>query len=129
MTKKLYKVTCTSQTYTHYWVRAESKKDAEENYGNFEKTLDDPLYGANDEEVLEAVQVKDDDFPYIKVKIAWGSDRDERNITEYRFDTKEEYYAFMRGVDASNGWLDYSTIGEGESFETVEDWRKYYGKD
>ena len=76
------------------------------------KNLDDPLYGANDEEVLEAVQVKDDDFPYIKVKIAWGSDRDERNITEYRFDTKEEYYAFMKGVDASNGWLDYSTIGE-----------------
>jgi len=87
------------------------------------------LYGANDEEVLEAVQVKDDDFPYIKVKIAWGSDRDERNIEEYRFDTKEEYYAFMKGVDASNGWLDYSTIGEGESFETVEEWRKYYGKD
>ena len=26
MTKKLYKVTCTSQTYTHYWVRADNKK-------------------------------------------------------------------------------------------------------
>ena len=93
------------------------------------KTLDDPLYGANDEEVLEAVQVKDDDFPYIKVKIAWGSDRDERNITEYRFDTKEEYYAFMRGVDASNGWLDYDNHWRWRSFETVEDWRKYHGKD
>ena len=124
MTKKLYKVTCTSQTYTHYWVRAENKKDAEKNYGNFEKTLDDPLYGDNDEEVLEAVQVKDDDFPYIKVKIAWGQAQYEEDIEEYEFDTKEEYFAFMKGVDEANGWMDYSVIGEGEVYETLEDWRK-----
>ena len=129
MTKKLYKVTCTSQTYTHYWVRAESKKDAEENYGNFEKTLDDPLYGANDEEVLEVVQVKDDDFPSIKLKIAWGQAQHEEDIEEYKFDNQDQYYFFMKGVEASNGWMDYDTIGDGESFETVEEWREYHGKD
>lgn len=129
MTKKLYKVTCTSQTYTHYWVRADNKKDAEENYGNFEKTLDDPLYGANDEEVLEVVQVKDDDFPYIKVKIAWGQAQYEEDIEEYEFDTKEEYFAFMKGVDEANGWMDYSTIGEDGAYETIEDWRKDNAQD
>jgi hypothetical protein len=35
----------------------------------------------------------------------------------------------MKGVDASNGWMDYDTIGDGESFETVEEWREYHGKD
>ena len=65
----------------------------------------------------------------IKVKIAWGSERDENNIEEYTFETKEEYYGFMRGVEASNGWMDYDSIGDGESFETVEEWREYHGKD
>ena len=60
----------------------------------------------------------------IKVKIAWGSAQLEDHIKEYEFNTKEEYFAFMKGVDASNGWLDYSTIGEGETYETIEDWRK-----
>ena len=62
----------------------------------------------------------------ITVQIAWGSCRDEDFIKEYSFDTKNEYYAFMKGVDESNGWLDYSTIGDGETFETIEEWRKYY---
>ena len=60
----------------------------------------------------------------IKVKIAWGSAQLEDHIKEYEFNTKEEYFAFMKGVDESNGWLDYSTIGEGETYETIEDWRK-----
>ena len=60
----------------------------------------------------------------IKVKIAWGSAQLEDHIKEYEFNTKEEYFAFLTGVDASNGWLDYSTIGEGETYETIEDWRK-----
>jgi hypothetical protein len=25
--------------------------------------------------------------------------------------------------------MDYDTIGDGESFETVEEWREYHGKD
>jgi len=62
----------------------------------------------------------------IKIQIAWGSDRDENNIKDYTFETKEEYFAFMKGVQESNGWLDYSTIGDGETFETVKEWREYY---
>lgn len=62
----------------------------------------------------------------ITVQIAWGSDRDENNIKEYTFDSREEYYGFMRGVNESNGWLDYATIGDGETFETIEEWREYY---
>lgn len=65
----------------------------------------------------------------IKIKIAWGSDRDENNIEEYEFDNQDQYYFFMKGVGASNGWMDYDTIGDGESFETVEEWREYHGKD
>lgn len=62
----------------------------------------------------------------LKVKIAWGSDQDENNIEEYTFETKEEYNGFMRGVEASSGWMDYSSIGEGGAFQTVEEWREYY---
>ena len=58
MTKKLYKVTCTSQTYTHYWVKADNAEQAEENYCNFEKCQEDASYGDNDEEVLEVTEVK-----------------------------------------------------------------------
>ena len=46
----------------------------------------------------------------IKVKIIWES-KYEENLKEYEFDTKEEYFAFMKGVDESNGWLEYSAIG------------------
>ena len=35
----------------------------------------------------------------------------------------------MKGVDEANGWMDYSVIGEGEVYETIEDWRKDNGQD
>ena len=35
----------------------------------------------------------------IKIKIAWGQSQYEEDIEEYEFDTKEEYFAFMKGVD------------------------------
>jgi len=64
-----------------------------------------------------------------KVKIIWGSDQDEENLKEYEFDTKEEYFAFMKGVDESNGWLEYSDIGDwGNTFFCIEEWREHYGK-
>ena len=56
MTKKLYKVTCTSQTYTHYWVRAESKKDAEENYADGNEISWEQI----ESEVLTTVERKED---------------------------------------------------------------------
>ena len=65
----------------------------------------------------------------IKIKIAWGQSQYEEDIEEYEFDTKEEYFAFMKGVDEANGWMDYSVIGEGEVYETIEDWRKDNGQD
>ena len=54
---KLFKVTCQSYTYTHYWIRAENAEVAEQNLSKFERCLDDPLYGDNDEEIMETVEV------------------------------------------------------------------------
>ena len=56
MTKKLYKVTCTSQTYTHYWVRADNKKDAEENYADGNEISWEQI----ESEVLTTVERKED---------------------------------------------------------------------
>jgi len=62
----------------------------------------------------------------IKIKIAWGSDQYEDDIKDYSFDTLDKYHSFMEGVDESNGWMEYTTIGEGDygAYETIEDWRK-----
>ena len=75
--------------------------------------------------ILRDDQNQNDD---IEIKIAWGSDRDENDIKEYSFKSENEYLAFLKGVDESNGWLDYSVIGDGCSFETIEEWREYYEK-
>ena len=94
---------------------------------NVDQTDDD---GEDEIKVIGFVVPKEGKYrELINVKIAWGSDRDENNIEDYWFNTKEEYYAFMKGVEASNGWMAYDTIGDGETFETVEEWRKYHGKE
>ncbi len=94
---------------------------------NVDQTDDD---GEDEIKVIGFVVPKEGKYrESINVKIAWGSDRDENNIQDYWFDTKEEYYAFMKGVDASNGWMAYDTIGDGETFETVEQWREYHGRE
>lgn len=51
-----------------------------------------------------------------------GEDDDESNgSTEtFRFRTKEEADAFMTGVEASNGWMDYTTIEDGRYPEANE---------
>lgn len=56
---KIFKVTCNSTTYTHYWVRAENEEQAEENYCEFERFEDDPMYGDNNEEIMEIAEVKE----------------------------------------------------------------------
>jgi hypothetical protein len=61
MTKKLFKVTCQSYTYTHYWVKADNAEQAEENYCFFEKCQEDLDYGEHDEAVLEVTEVKKED--------------------------------------------------------------------
>jgi len=65
----------------------------------------------------------------IQIKVAWGSDQHEDDIKDYSFDTEDEFHAFMHGVDESNGWMEYTTIGEGDygAYETIEDWRKRNG--
>jgi hypothetical protein len=56
---KIFKVTCSSTTYTHYWIRADNKEQAKENYFDFERFEDDPMYGDNNEEIMEVVKVKE----------------------------------------------------------------------
>ena len=51
-------------------------------------------------------------FEPIKNYIAWGSSKRAEDIKEYTFDSEEEYFAFLKGVDESNGWMDYDTIGD-----------------
>ena len=56
---KIFKVTCNYTTYTHYWVKADNKEQAEENLSQFERCEDDPLYGDNDEEIMDTVEVSE----------------------------------------------------------------------
>ena len=55
----------------------------------------------------------------LSVTILWGStpEPDDTPVT-YEFPTQAEMDAFMAGVEAANGWLDYEII-EGE--ETDDD--------
>tara|TARA_R100001015_G_C4633328_1_gene198126 strand:- start:288 stop:455 length:168 start_codon:yes stop_codon:yes gene_type:complete len=48
---------------------------------------------------------------FIVVKILWGVDK---NPSKYSFKTQAEADAFMRGVEESNGWLDYEVEDEEE---------------
>jgi len=67
-------------------------------------------------------------FEPIKIHIAWGSSKSADDIKEYTFDSEEEYFAFLHGVDESNGWMDYDTIGKhGEcNWSSVEMWKRQY---
>ncbi len=53
-----------------------------------------------------------------EITIVWGSipELDDTPIT-YSFKTKKEFDAFMAGVEAAEGWLDYTTVGPGCDFE------------
>jgi hypothetical protein len=55
------------------------------------------------------------------VKIGWGRDsRDtgnaDANITKYKFKTEAELRAFLEGVSASSGWLEYTLFGYSHDF-------------
>lgn len=55
------------------------------------------------------------------VTIAWGSDstRQEADTeSTYYFDTEKELIAFMEGVEASIGWMDYEVVEEDEDVLT-----------
>lgn len=52
------------------------------------------------------------------VKIIWGSESwREENPTpcEYSFDTEAELNAFMEGVDAASGYMDYEVVDDSET--------------
>jgi len=56
----------------------------------------------------------EDSKPF-KAKIRWGSDSsDDQEPSVYSYATQAELDAFLEGVDAANGWLDYELIEEEE---------------
>ena len=66
-------------------------------------------------------------FEPIKIHIAWGSSKYLDDVKEYTFDSEEEYLAFLKGVDESNGWLDYDTIGNHQcNWPNIEMWKRQY---
>ena len=67
-------------------------------------------------------------FEPIKIQIALGSSKHLDDVKEYTFDSEEEYLAFLKGVDESNGWLDYDTIGKhGQChWPDIEMWKRQY---
>ena len=67
-------------------------------------------------------------FEPIKIHIAWGSSKSVDDIKEYTFDSEEEYLAFLKGVDESNGWMDYDTIGNDPqcNWPNIEMWKRQY---
>ena len=45
-----------------------------------------------------------------KITIVWGTDREEEKT--YSFHNKTELECFVRGVEESNGWLEYDIVNE-----------------
>ena len=43
--------------------------------------------------------------------IRWGIEEPFKEVT-YGFKTKGEYWAFMMGVEQSNGWMEYEEVEE-----------------
>lgn len=64
----------------------------------------------------------------IKIHIAWGSSKSLDDIKEYTFNTEKEYLAFLKGVDESNGWMDYDLIGDDQqcNWPNIEMWKRQY---
>ena len=77
---------------------------------------------------IRALRALEKKFEPIKIHIAWGSSKSADDIKEYTFDSEEEYFAFLKGVDESNGWMDYDTIGKhGQcNWPNIEMWKRQY---
>ncbi len=45
-----------------------------------------------------------------EITIRWGMVSSEQESETYTFDTAEELTAFMLGVDAMEGWIEYEVI-------------------
>lgn len=60
-------------------------------------------------------------MPEFTVRILWGSapEEDDKPMT-YTFASQELLDAFMEGVDAASGWLDYEVVGDTDEVEDPE---------
>ena len=58
-----------------------------------------------------------------KVNIHWGEHPELGSLpTTYEFATKGELVAFMKGVEAAEGWMGYSTTNDpNNKYNTYED--------
>tara|TARA_R100001443_G_scaffold83949_1_gene90693 strand:+ start:692 stop:889 length:198 start_codon:yes stop_codon:yes gene_type:complete len=51
------------------------------------------------------------------ITILWGIDKEEKKT--YSFDSINDLNMFMKGVDESNGWLEYEAINQVSKIERV----------
>ncbi len=71
------------------------------------------MVGMNPDVQRKLLKVLQERFPSTgkyAVAIRWGCSR-EVDPSEYEFSTLAEKDAFMQGVDASSGWMDYEIVG------------------
>ena len=89
--------------------------------------VDDKLLEADLKKDIRALRALEKKFEPIKIQIAWGSSKHLDDVKEYTFDSEEEYLAFLKGVDESNGWMDYDTIGNHQcNWPNIEMWKRQY---
>ena len=57
-------------------------------------------------------EIEDEDSPPEKVKILWGENPNlnEKDATDYYFETGQEAESFIKGISEANGWYDYTVI-------------------
>jgi|SRR5580765_3943540 len=57
------------------------------------------------------------------VWIVWGESLKESEPTRYDFDTQAELNAFLKGVDESQGWMDYAQFdNEADATQHINEW-------
>lgn len=47
-------------------------------------------------------------------KVIFGTETSEQEPTEYSFNTKAELHAFIEGMEAAVGWMEYEILEDGE---------------
>ena len=54
-----------------------------------------------------------------KITIVWGTDKEKTNT--YVFENETQKAFFMKGVDESNGWLEYEVVEQGHETISYEE--------
>ena len=60
------------------------------------------------------------------VQIAWGQCPTKDNLTKHEFETQKELDAFMLGVQAAEGWLDYECLVCEDDFNSYDYLEAFY---